>query len=45
MRKSGIPEEHIRLTTYQNALTAFAQSGQMDEQDCSMQHLWIKLKK
>lgn len=33
MRKSGIPEEHIRLTTYQNALTAFAQSGQMDEQD------------
>jgi len=36
MRKSGIPEEHVRLTTYQNALTAFAQSGQIDEQD------WLK---
>lgn len=33
MRKMGIPEEHIRLVTYQNALTAFSQSGQMDEQD------------
>lgn len=33
MRKSGIPEEHIKLVTYQNALTAFGQSGQMDEQD------------
>lgn len=33
MRKMGIPEEHVRLTTYQNALTAFSQSGQMDEQD------------
>jgi len=33
MRKAGIPEEHIRLVTYRNALTAFSQSGQMDEQD------------
>lgn len=33
MRMMGIPEEHVRLTTYQNALTAFSQSGQMDEQD------------
>lgn len=33
MRKLGIPEEHIRLVTYQNALTAFGQSGQMNEQD------------
>lgn len=33
MRKMGIPEEDVRLTTYQNALTAFSQSGQMDEQD------------
>ncbi len=33
MRKEGIPEEHIRLVTYGNALTAFSQSGQMDEQD------------
>lgn len=33
MRKMEIPEAHIRLTTYQNALTAYGQSGQMDEQD------------
>ncbi len=33
MRKMGISEENIRLVTYQNALTAFSQSGQMDEQD------------
>jgi len=33
MRKLGIPEEHIKLVTYQNALTAFGQSGQMNEQD------------
>jgi predicted metal-dependent TIM-barrel fold hydrolase len=36
MRKMGIPEEHIRLVCYQNALTAYAQSGQMDEMD------WLK---
>lgn len=33
MRKKGIPEEHIRLTCYQNALTAYAQSGQIQEED------------
>lgn len=33
MRREGIPEEHIKLVTYRNALTAFSQSGQMDEQD------------
>lgn len=33
MRKSGIPEEHIRMTCYQNALTAYSQSGQMHESD------------
>jgi hypothetical protein len=36
MRKSGISEEHIRLTTYQNALTVFGKSGQMHEDD------WLK---
>lgn len=33
MRKHGIPEEHIRMTCYQNALTAYSQSGQMEESD------------
>ena len=33
MRKMGIPEEHVRLTTYQNALTVFGLSGQMNESD------------
>lgn len=33
MRKMGISEEHVRLTTYQNALSAYGQSGQMDELD------------
>ena len=36
MKKTGIPEEHIRLTCYQNALTAYGQSGQMNEMD------WLK---
>lgn len=31
----GIPAEHIRLVTYQNALAAFAQSGQINETDFS----------
>jgi len=31
--KSGIPEEHIRLACYQNALDAYGQSGQMSEAD------------
>ncbi|MGI9424828.1 MAG: TatD family hydrolase [Hyphomicrobiaceae bacterium] len=29
----GIPEEQVRLATYQNALDAYGQSGQMNEQD------------
>jgi predicted metal-dependent TIM-barrel fold hydrolase len=33
MRKNGIPEEHIRMTCYQNALEAYSQSGQMEESD------------
>lgn len=33
MRQKGIPEEHIRLCCYQNALTAYGQSGQMEEKD------------
>lgn len=33
MRKHGIPEEHIHMTCYQNALTAYSQSGQMHESD------------
>jgi len=31
MKDRGISDEVIRLVTYQNALTAFAQSGQIDE--------------
>lgn len=30
---SGIPEEHVRLATYANALAAYGQSGQMSEDD------------
>lgn len=33
MKQAGIPEEDIRKTTFQNALTAFAQSGQIQEAD------------
>lgn len=33
MKKMGIPDEDIRLVTYQNAITAFGQSGQIDEAD------------
>jgi len=29
----GIPEEHVRLVCYQNALDAYGQSGQMSEDD------------
>jgi len=32
MLKSGIDPEWVRLTTWQNALDAYAQSGQIDEQ-------------
>jgi hypothetical protein len=33
MKEQGISDEAIRLVTYQNAITAFAQSGQIDEAD------------
>jgi uncharacterized protein len=33
MVQRGIEREAIRLVTYQNAITAFAQSGQIDEND------------
>lgn len=33
MKKSGISLQDIELVTYRNAITAFAQSGQIDEQD------------
>jgi len=32
----GIPHEHIKLATYTNAITAYAQSGQLHEDD------WLK---
>lgn len=33
MKEKGIKEEHIHLACYQNALTAYGQSGQMKESD------------
>lgn len=33
MKQRGISDETIRMVTYQNAITAFAQSGQIDERD------------
>jgi len=33
MLERGIPEESVRMVTYQNALAAFGQSGQMQETD------------
>lgn len=33
MKDKGISEEHIHLTCYKNALTAYGQSGQMNEND------------
>ena len=33
MKQNGISNETIRLVTYQNAITAFGQSGQIDEAD------------
>lgn len=33
MAQRGIPEEHIKAVCYQNALTAYSQSGQMKESD------------
>ncbi len=36
MKAKGISDEQIKLVTYQNAITAFAQSGQIDEADFSV---------
>ncbi|MBB3063276.1 TatD family hydrolase [Microbulbifer rhizosphaerae] len=33
MEKQSIPDKHIQLVTYQNALTAYGQSGKMKEAD------------
>jgi hypothetical protein len=33
MRQRGHPEAHIRKVTYENALAAYGQSGQMRESD------------
>lgn len=33
MKQHGIDDETIRMVTYQNAITAFGQSGQIDESD------------
>nr|WP_202804223.1 TatD family hydrolase [Pleurocapsa sp. PCC 7319] len=33
MAQRGIPEEHIKAVCYQNALTAYSQSGQIKESD------------
>lgn len=35
MKQQGISDEHIRLVTYQNAITAFGKSGQINEEDFS----------
>ncbi|MBL7734940.1 MAG: TatD family hydrolase [Chitinophagaceae bacterium] len=35
MKIHGIPDETIRLVTYQNAIAAFGQSGQISEEDFS----------
>lgn len=36
MLERGIPEDHVRAVCYENALTAYSQSGQMQETD------WLK---
>ena len=33
MAQRGIPESHIKAVCYQNALTAYGQSGQIKESD------------
>ena len=33
MLERGVPEEHVRLVTYQNALDVYGQSGQFNEAD------------
>src|SRR5690606_38099360 len=37
MKAMGIAQHDIELVTYRNAITAFAQSGQLDEHDFSVQ--------
>lgn len=36
MKQHSISDEVIRMVTYQNAITAFAQSGQIDEKDFAL---------
>ena len=45
MKERGLPEEHIRLTCYQNALDAYGQSGQMNEADWQTPELIDQRKK
>jgi len=33
MLERGVPEEHVELTCYKNALAAYGQSGQFEESD------------
>jgi predicted metal-dependent TIM-barrel fold hydrolase len=33
MKQRGIPDEHIRMVTYDNAIAAFGKSGQINEED------------
>jgi predicted metal-dependent TIM-barrel fold hydrolase len=35
MLEQGVPREHVRLACYQNALTVYGKSGQMNESDWS----------
>lgn len=37
MKMRGLSNEEIELVTYRNAITAFAQSGQLDEADFNAQ--------
>ena len=36
MKQNGIPDHDIHLVTYQNAITAFGKSGQINEEDFSI---------
>ena len=33
LAERGIPQDHIRLVTYSNALAVYGESGQMQEED------------
>lgn len=39
MKQHGIPDEHIELVTYRNAITAFAKSGQLNEKDLGIKDI------